>query len=134
MLGIGFVCFFVGELMFGIGLVCFFVGELMFGTAFVCFLWDLCWALGLSVFCGTYVGHWVCLFLCWRTYVGHWVCLYFVGLMLGIGFVCLLVVQTYVWQCVCYLRDLCWALGLSVCWLGDLCLDMVVLFGTSTAD
>ena len=35
---------------------------------------------------------------------------------------------------VCYLWDLCWALGLSVCWLGDLCLVMVGLFGTSTAD
>ena len=35
---------------------------------------------------------------------------------------------------VCFLWDLCWALGLSVSWLGDLCLEMVVLFGTSTAD
>ena len=34
-------------------------------------------ALGLSVFCRTYVGHWVCLF-----FVG--------GLMLAIGFVCFL--------------------------------------------
>ena len=68
---------------------------------------DLCLALRLSVFCGTYVGHWVCLF--------------FMGIMLGIGFVC-------------YLWDLCWALGLSVCWLGDLCLVMVGLFGTSPAD
>ena len=53
---------------------------------------DLCLALGLSVFCGNYVGHWVCLFVCWLgdlclalrlsvicgNYVGHWVCL-FVG-------------------------------------------------------
>ena len=32
------------------------------------------------------------------------------------------------------LWGLCWALGLSACWLGDLCLVMVGLFGTSTAD
>ena len=68
----------------------------MLGIGFVCFLWGLCWALGLSVclfiFCGNYVGHWVCLpvsllgGLCLAlrlsvicgTYVGHWVCL-FVG-------------------------------------------------------
>ena len=37
----------------------------MFGISFVCHLWDLCWALGLSV------------------------CLFFVGIMLDIGFVCL---------------------------------------------
>ena len=94
----------------------------------------LCWALGLSVFCGTYVGHWVCLFfvglmsgigfvsvVC-GNYVGHWVCLFLCwGIMFGIVFVC-------------YLWDLCWALGLSVCWLGDLCLVMVGLFGISTAD
>ena len=35
---------------------------------------------------------------------------------------------------VCYLWDLCWALGLSVFWLGDLRLVMVGLFGTSIAD
>ena len=35
---------------------------------------------------------------------------------------------------VCCLWDLCLALGLSVCWVGDLCLQMVGLFGTSTAD
>ena len=34
---------------------------------------------------------WVCLFLGWVTYVWHCVCLLFVGIMLGIGFVCLLV-------------------------------------------
>ena len=45
----------------------------------------------------------------------------FVGIMLGIGFVC-------------YLWDLCWALGLPVCWLGDLCLILVWLFLTSKAD
>ena len=83
----------------------------MFGIAFVCYLWDLCWALGLSV----------CLLVGWWTYVWHCICLLFVGLMFGIAFVC-------------YLWDLCWALGLSVCWLGDLCLVMVGLFGTSTAD
>ena len=33
--------------------------------------------------------------------------------MFGIGFVCLSVF----WE-------LCWALGLSVCWLGDLCLAL----------
>ena len=74
--------------------------------------------------------------------LGLSVCLFFVGIMLGIGFVCLFV---------CWLGDLCLALGLSVClffcgnyvghWvclfvccLGDLCWEMVVLFGTSTAD
>ena len=39
----------------------------------------------------SYVGHWVCLFLCWGTYIWHCVCLFFVGLMLDIGFVSLLV-------------------------------------------
>ena len=99
-----FDCFFMGGLCWAIVFVCLsgsLLGELMFGIAFVCYLWDLCffgelcWALGLSVcwlgdlclvlclsgICGTYVGHWVCLF----------VCLFFVGIMLGIGFVCLLV-------------------------------------------
>ena len=33
-----------------------------------------------------------------------------------------------------FLWDLCWALDSSVSWLGILCLEMVVLFGTSTAD
>ena len=80
--------------MLGIAFVCFFVGGLMFGIAFFCYLWDLCWALGLSVcFCGNYVGHWVCLFVCWlgdtclalrlsvicETYVWHRVCVLFVG-------------------------------------------------------
>ena len=35
---------------------------------------------------------------------------------------------------VCFLWELCWALGLSVTLLGDLGLEMVVLFGKSTAD
>ena len=35
---------------------------------------------------------------------------------------------------VCFWWDLCWALGLSLCWLGHLCLEMVVLFETRTAD
>ena len=35
--------------MLGIGFVCFLVGGLMFSSAFVCFCLDLCWALGLSV-------------------------------------------------------------------------------------
>ena len=35
----------------------------------VCWLGDLCLALRLSVICGTYVGHWVCLFVGWETYV-----------------------------------------------------------------
>ena len=61
----------------------------MFGIGFVCYLWELCLALGLSVICGNYVGHWVCLFVCLLgdlclalrlsvicgNYVGHWVCL-----------------------------------------------------------
>ena len=53
----------------------------MFGIGFVCYFWELCLALGLSV------------------------CLFFVGIMLGIGFVCLFV---------CWLGDLCLALRLSV--------------------
>ena len=53
----------------------------------------------------SYVWHWVCLFLGWVTYVWHWVCLLFVGIMLGIRFVCLFV---------CWLGDLCLALRLSV--------------------
>ena len=36
---------------------------------FVCGLCDLCLALHLSVICVTYVGHWVCLFVGWVTYV-----------------------------------------------------------------
>ena len=84
----------------------------MFGIVFVSFLWDLFWALDLSVcrlgelclalllavFCGTYVGHWVFLFVGWGNYVGHCVCL--------------------------FLWDLCWALGRSVCRLGELCLSL----------
>ena len=65
--------------------------------------------------------------------------------MFGIGFVC------FLWDLalglsvgwvgdlclvlglsVCHLWDLCWTLGLSLCWLGDFCLEMVGLFGTST--
>ena len=38
----------------------------------VSLLGHLCLALRLSVFCGTYVGHWVCLFLSWGTYVWKW--------------------------------------------------------------
>ena len=99
-------------------------------------------ALGLSVIFRNYVWHWVCLFVGWVTYVWHWVCLFvcfFVGIMLSIGFVCLSVTLLgglmFGIAFLCYfLWDLCWALGLSVCWLGDLCLVMVGLFGTSTAD
>ena len=58
--------------------------------------------------CVSYVGHWVCLFFCWGNYVGQCVCLVFC--------------------------ELCWALGLSVCWVGDLCWEMVVILGTSTAE
>ena len=55
--------------------------------------------------------------------------------MLGIGFVCFFVGGlVFGIALVCYLWGLCWALGLSLCWLGDLCLVMVGLFGTSTAD
>ena len=61
--------------MLCIGFVCFLVGALIFGIEFVCF-------------CGTYVGHWVCLFV-------------FVGLMLGIGFVCFFGRGTYVGHWVC---------------------------------
>ena len=82
------------ELCWALGLSVCWLGELCFALGLsVCWLGELCLALGLSVFCGNYVGHWVCLLI--------------VGLMLGIGF---------------------------VCWLGDLCLVMVGLFGTSTAD
>ena len=92
-------------------LVCLFLGWVTYVWHWVClvFLWELCWALGLSVcwlgdlclalrlsvICGNYVGHGVCLFVClfvgWVTYDWHCVCLLFVGIMLGIGFVCLLV-------------------------------------------
>ena len=34
---------------------------------------------------------------------------------------------------VCWMGVLCWAIGF-VCLLGDLCGEMVVIFGTSTAD
>ena len=55
--------------------------------------------------------------------------------MFDIGFACLLVGGfRFGIGFVCCLWDLCWALGLSGCWLGDLCLVMVGLFGTSTAD
>ena len=71
--------------MFGIGFVCLSVicGN-YFGhwvCLFVCYLWELCWALGLSV---CYLWE-----LCWA--LGLSVSLLFVGFMLGIGFVCLLV-------------------------------------------
>ena len=132
---LGLSVFWLGDLCWPLGLsVCFcgtyvghwvcmfvFVG-LMFGNGCYleqgqlinCFwnIWDLCLALHLSVFCETYVGHWVCLFVSWGTYVGHCIYLCFVGLMLGNGFVSLLV------------GDLCRALGLSVCWLWDLCLAL----------
>ena len=69
MLGIGFVCFFVGGLMFGIAFVSY-LWELRWALGLsVCWLVDLCLALHLSVICGTYVGHWVCLFVGWVTYV-----------------------------------------------------------------
>ena len=55
--------------MFGIAFVCFFVGLFWVLGLSVCWLDDLCLALGLSVICGTYVGHWVCLFVGWVTYV-----------------------------------------------------------------
>ena len=55
-------------------------------------LGDLCLALCFSVICGTYVWHWVCLFVGWVTYVGHWVCLF-------VGWV------TYVWKCLGYLEQ-----------------------------
>ena len=55
--------------------------------------------------------------------------------MLCIGFVCFLVGGLiFGIALVCFLWDLCWALGLSVSWLGDLCLEIVVLSGTSTDD
>ena len=57
-LGLSVCLFFVG-IMLGIGFVCLFV----------CWLGDLCLALRLSVMCGNYVGHWVCLFVGWVTYV-----------------------------------------------------------------
>ena len=57
----------------------------------VSLLGDLSLALHLSVFCGTYVGHWFCLFVGWVTYVWHCICLLFVVLMWAIGFVCFLV-------------------------------------------
>ena len=52
----------------------------------------LCLALRLSVICGTYVWHWVCLFVGWVTYVGHLVCLF-------VGWV------TYVWKWLGYLEQ-----------------------------
>ena len=75
----------------------------------VSWLGDLCLALGLSVICGNYVGHWVCLFVCWLGDLCLALCLSVIcgNYMLGTGF---------------------------VCWLGDLCLVMVGLFATSTAD
>ena len=88
----------------------------MFGIAFVCFLWELCWALGLSV---SWLGY-LCLAL--RLSV-------FVGAMLGIGFVYFLVGGLmFGIAFVCFLWELCCALGLSVTLLGDLCLEMVVIW------
>ena len=60
----------------------------MFGIGFVC----------LSVICGNYVGHLVCLFVCWLGDLCWALRLLFVGVI--------------------------WALSLSVCWLGDLCLAL----------
>ena len=53
------VCLAFVGIMLGIGFVCLFVG----------WLGDLCLALRLSVICGAYVGHWVCLFVGRVTYV-----------------------------------------------------------------
>ena len=70
-----------------------------------------------------------------ESYVVHWVCLFFVGVMLGIGFVCFFVGGLmFGIAFVCLLWELCCALGLSVTLFGELCLEMVVLFGKSTSD
>ena len=70
MFGIGFVCYF-WQLCLALGLSVF-VG-IMLGIGFVClfvgWLGDLCLALRFSVICGNYVGQWVCLFVGWVTYV-----------------------------------------------------------------
>ena len=49
---------------------------------------------------------------------------FFVGIMLGIGFVCYFLEIMLGIGFACYLWKLCWVLGLSVCWLGDLCLAL----------
>ena len=65
----------------------------------------------------SYVWHGVCLSVFCGNYVGNWVCLLFLGIMLAIGFVCLSVVWvTYVWHCVCMLF-----LGIMLC-IGIVCL------------
>ena len=51
----------------------------MLAIGFVCLLGELCWPVRLSVFlCVSYVGNWVCLFVCWGNYVEQCVCLLFV--------------------------------------------------------
>ena len=55
-------------------------------------------------------------------------------LALGLSVCCLVDLCLALGLSVCWLGDLCLALRLSVCWLGYLCWEMVVLFGTSTAD
>ena len=63
----------------------------MLGIGFVCLLGELCWAVRLSVFCVTYVGNWVCLFVCWVNYVRLCVCLFLCVSNVGNWvFVCLL--------------------------------------------
>ena len=54
--------------------------------------------------------------------------------MFGIGFVCWVVELCWaLGLSVCWVVELCWALGLSVCWVVELCLVMFGLFGTSIA-
>ena len=78
MFSMGFVCLFFlgGELCWALGLSVIsgnYVGHWV--CLFVCCLGDLCLALRLNVIFGNYVLHWVCLFVGWVTYVLHWVCL-----------------------------------------------------------
>ena len=82
----------------------------------VSWLGDLCLALRLSAFCGTYVWHYVCLFVSWVTYVRHWVCL-FVGWVTYVRhFVCLFVGwETYVRHWVCLFVDWVSYVGHWVC-------------------
>ena len=87
----------------------------------------------------TYVGHWVGLFVSWVTSVRN----LFLSVCWGGGDLCWALGLSVCWLrdfCralglfLCWVGELCWALGLSVCWWRDLCLVMFGLFGTSIAD